>query len=1084
MGSLKPITITCAPRSDVLEGGLSDNHFAAQLDQVVRHPEAYPVYGDPNEFFAITFPTAGLRDLLARTFARISGVKLPGVEHGLIRLETSFGGGKTHGLMAVYHLAKGARPLLIEEFVDPSLLPADCQIAAVVADTLDPVNGLETGGVRSFTLWGEIGAQLGAHAFASLQESDRLRTAPSTTTLAAAIGERPTIIIIDEIAQHLRQLTSSGSEDIRRIAGAVPVFLKNLLELAASNPRVVVVLTLATRRDAFGRETDELTEAIAQSEADARATMEEAGSVVTRFTTGDSIVKPADDSEIAQILKRRLFARIDSQAASDAAAAYQAFYEGLTARGEVLTGGADQAATYGAQISASYPFHPELIRVLDRRLGTIPNFQRARGALKLLAEVVAGIWASDTETEIINVADLDYDRPAVLHDLTIALGRSEFENVAKADFVGAASHAAEVDASRFSGRPPYAARASRTVFTHSLEMVSSAGAGRADVMIGTLAVGDNPDFVSEALGALDQTAWFLDYNGMRWRFSTEPNANNIIAETANNVPNSRVNSELANRVTETFPNDGPVAAVHFPTGPGSIPDSPPKLRLVVMHHDDLTVTSRDAAHPPSRLVDLYDHAGASEGRRRYRNAVAFLVPDADAIESMRDRVRFDLASAAVVNDPDRMRDFTPEVQKKVRAIADAAKLNARVALTRCYRHLYYPSSDKASEYLRHEELAPKAQGDIDRAQTKVVVEQLREVGKVRVQAISTDYLRQRSWPKDATEVTTEAIANSFWEDHGAQIVLDPTLLRDTIRDGVRNGAWVYWDAAAQRAWTAQDPATQVQIGSEFALYSLERAQELGLFGRPVKYDDIAAVLSEPQVTGPVLRIALEEQVGKEPTKTEVLDVLARAADGGDSARVVVVAGVVEAGAKALTPAEIRKVGLDSLTVIKPDEADRLSISRPGAGRSLKPVETTGAIGVAFQSMLDQASDTTGAAGFTVISVTAFSDPAKGIRDLVELSRAVPMLPKFEIAIACDLDIDFAGLTPGVAMKLAGPASQFQKIEDALFALVRKASATAGMLRIDVRFADPTPPTAREIEALRTVLTKLQPGEVRMKGVLA
>lgn len=273
--SLESITETCTPRRDVLGGGLSDNHFAAQLDQVVRNPGAYPVYGDPTEFFALTYPTAGLCDLLTRTFGRLSGAKVPGAEHGLIRSETSFGGGKTHSLIAVYHLATGARPLSIGEFVDPALLPTDCQVAGVVADTLDPVNGLLTNGMQSFTLWGEIGAQLGDEAFVHLQLSDEQRTAPSKTTLDLAIGQRPTVIIIDEIAQYLRQLTSSGNEDVRRMAGAVPVFFKNLLELAAGNPNLVVILTLATRRDAFGKETDELTEAIVAAEADARATLEE-----------------------------------------------------------------------------------------------------------------------------------------------------------------------------------------------------------------------------------------------------------------------------------------------------------------------------------------------------------------------------------------------------------------------------------------------------------------------------------------------------------------------------------------------------------------------------------------------------------------------------------------------------------------------------------------------------------------------------------------------------------------------------------------------------------------------------------------
>jgi predicted AAA+ superfamily ATPase len=144
-----------------LSGRLADSHFAAQLDQVVRNPDAYPIYGDPAEFFALTFPTAGLKRLLARTFGRLSRTNVEGTEHGVIRAETSFGGGKTHSLMAVYHLAKGARPANLTDFLDPAVLPERCRVAAVVADTLDPENGLVTDGIRSYTMWGEIAAQLG-----------------------------------------------------------------------------------------------------------------------------------------------------------------------------------------------------------------------------------------------------------------------------------------------------------------------------------------------------------------------------------------------------------------------------------------------------------------------------------------------------------------------------------------------------------------------------------------------------------------------------------------------------------------------------------------------------------------------------------------------------------------------------------------------------------------------------------------------------------------------------------------------------------------------------------------------------------
>ena len=124
--NLKALRTVCEPREDVVSGGLADNHFAAQLDKVVRDPEHYPVYGDASSFFAQSYPTSGLKTLLTKTFGRATGAKGVAGENGVLRPTTSFGGGKTHGLTAVYHLAKGARPANISEFLNQALLPDGC----------------------------------------------------------------------------------------------------------------------------------------------------------------------------------------------------------------------------------------------------------------------------------------------------------------------------------------------------------------------------------------------------------------------------------------------------------------------------------------------------------------------------------------------------------------------------------------------------------------------------------------------------------------------------------------------------------------------------------------------------------------------------------------------------------------------------------------------------------------------------------------------------------------------------------------------------------------------------------------------
>jgi hypothetical protein len=1074
---LSPITKTCTPREDVLGGGLADNHFAAQLDQVVRNPAGYPVYGDPNAFFAITYPTSGLRQLLTWTFGRISGAHIPGAEHGVIRLATSFGGGKTHGLMAVYHLARSARPNDLADFVDPALVPARCRVAAVVADTLDPENGLLTNGIRTHTLWGELAAQLGPDAYAQLKASDEGRTAPGKTTWESIVGDEPTIFIIDEIAHHLRQLTSSGNPEIRRQAKAIPPFLKSLFELAAGNPKVVVIITLATRADAYGHETEELAQLLDEAQAEFQEALKDAQSVVSRTGT---VIKPAEDAEIVQILKRRLFVSIDSMAASEAASRYRTYYEELSVAGEQLGGGAEAPTTYSELIKASYPFHPELVRVLDKRIGSIGVFNRARGALKLLAEVVNGIWQADGDVDLLNVADIDFSRPAVLSHLTIGIERPDYEPVARVDFVGADSHAARVDATRFAGRVPFATRACTTVFCHSLELLTTAGATRSDYLLGTLRAGDDATVIGEALAEVEKVAWHLAWDGSRWRFLTEPNANAIVAEEMRNVPNSRVISELEELIRKTFPTDGPVKAIFFPSGPGALPDDA-SLRLVILHHDDLAVTGRSASEPPSRLANLLERAGVAEGIRTYRNALVFLLADEDAKDAMRDRVRAALAVDVIVDDPKRIGQFSSEVQKRLRSAHGTAKLESRIAINRCYRHLYSPSGDRSSAYLHHTELPPQQQGEAEKAQTRTILEALRNEGKVRDTKPSTDYLRSKAWPRDGLSVSTKDVAEYFWRDHSTQLLLDPTLLRDAIRDGVKNGAWVYYDTRSTRAWTSDGPPPGIELISEAILYDPAEAQRLGLTKKPLTWDDLDRAFDQ-QATGPQLRAQLELTLGREPDKAELLEVLSRVGEGGKSARVVVVVGPATAGAIPLPAGAVAGSTLDDVVVLRPEAARELGIALPEA--ELRPVEASGIAGVAFQQLIDRIGDVGGAKGIATLSVTAGAEPGEGARDLSLLGKAMPMLPRLSPTVHLDVALEFTGLTPGATIRLSGSAADYQRVEDAVLALAKGASTAAGKLRLDFRWTDPVSVGSDDLSRVRKVLTDLSPGHIILRAELA
>jgi predicted AAA+ superfamily ATPase len=178
--SIPTIFDLCEPRADVRAGTSSESDFAADLSHVIRGAGGPVEYSDPARFFANTYPTRGLRSLLANVCIRLTGKS--GAVAAIFRLDTSFGGGKTHGLIALVHAARGmigvANP---HEFVDPALIPTGkVKVAAFDGENADPANGRRMGeDVLAFTPWGEIAYALGGReGYARLQAPTRKASRP------------------------------------------------------------------------------------------------------------------------------------------------------------------------------------------------------------------------------------------------------------------------------------------------------------------------------------------------------------------------------------------------------------------------------------------------------------------------------------------------------------------------------------------------------------------------------------------------------------------------------------------------------------------------------------------------------------------------------------------------------------------------------------------------------------------------------------------------------------------------------------------------------------------------------------------
>jgi hypothetical protein len=827
---MKTIFELCAPRDDILKGELREELFAARLRDVIEG-SAERIYGDPVLFFENTYPTDGLRTLITEALGRLTGSD-PG-RNALIRLETSFGGGKTHGLIALYHLASGNLPpieylkWLGGEVAFPK--PGEVQVAGVVGSDLDPSVGMDhpKDGIRTKTLWGEIAYQLaGPEGYAIAQENDELLAAPGAALFERLEGlheGKATLIMIDEIARHLRSgaayPTKTGKSTL---AEQTVAFLMSLVEYAASRPNVVVVLTLAGEEDAFAKESASLRQQLAESKA-----------VSARQ---ERVIRPSDEGEMPAIVVHRLFKSIDRKAAKVVVDRYQKYYGELFDRNTDLPPRVIRAE-YGKEFLSSYPFHPELLLTLDRKVSTIPNFHRTRGALRLLARTVRSLWQrKPANTYAIHIHHLDLADSSLVEDLTARLDRPRFKQVIDADIVselaGSRAHAQEIDTDY---PAPYARRLGTTIFLHSLSQAIATGLTQSELNVAVLAPteqgGDDPAVVHRALERLHKKAWFMEYDGHRYRFKTEPSLNKIVEDEKAQVGTTMGKTEIDRRIRKIW-RKGYLAPCYFPDAPADVDDDAGPPKLVILHYDAVSLEASDL-EPPELARRIMRFKGSDESFRQYQNNLVFLVADKDQVDHMVDQSRRYLAIHRILGDSDRLAAFNEEQVKDLRKMAEAAELEVRVAITRAYRYLYYPTADapKSSDFLRRETLPAQDQGEVDQDQTNVVLRVLRALNKVLTtddQILSAQFVRSKSWGRDQTYMSTEELRRTFARGVGLRMLLDVGQLKRTIRNGVENGIWVYYDSREDFAYDADSPMPAYEISEETILYLPEEAQRRGL----------------------------------------------------------------------------------------------------------------------------------------------------------------------------------------------------------------------------------------------------------------
>ncbi|WP_295440516.1 DUF499 domain-containing protein [uncultured Thiodictyon sp.] len=518
--TLPTIFDLCEPRQDVLQGTISESDFAADLAQVLRG-DAPKEYLDPVRFFANTHPTRGLKDLLRNVCLRLTGN--PHQVASIFRLDTNYGGGKTHALIALTHAINGMAGVPnAAEFLDPSLLPTGkVRIAAFDGENADPLNGrpLELD-LRAYTPWGEIAYALaGREGFERVRRSDEEGGAPGAATLQELFGGEPTLILIDELSVYLRKLKVRERE---AAGGQLTAFLTALFKAVESSPNAVVVYTLAIGKG--GKATDAYTDEN-QFIADK---MEEVESISARKAT---LLDPTEEDETVKILRRRLFTRIDDAGAAVVIESYRRLWE--QHRDQLPPAGVGDYRLEA--FAAGYPLHPELIDTLREKMSTLGNFQRVRGMLRLLARSVARVWEQrPADAYAIHLHHLDLGFEPIRQEIVTRLGQRQFVPAIKSDVAAVdgdqSALAQQLDAEHYQGLAPYGSYLGRAILFHTLAFNENLkGATPEELRYSILSPGTDLSFIDDARRRFVQGSAYLDDRpNVPLRFSAEANLTQIL----------------------------------------------------------------------------------------------------------------------------------------------------------------------------------------------------------------------------------------------------------------------------------------------------------------------------------------------------------------------------------------------------------------------------------------------------------------------------------------------------------------------------------------------------------------------------
>lgn len=655
-GQLKPWREVVMPHADVATGDFGQAEFAADLWQV-HIGEGTNEYADPAEFFRRTYVTESLGRLLADALKRITN----NGGDPVVQLQTNFGGGKTHSMLALYHLFSGVGPKdlpgveAVMQLAGVTKLPAAKRVV-LVGNKISPGRPeVKADGIVVHTLWGELAYQLGGkEAYEKIREDDERATNPGDRLRELFNEYGPVLILIDEWVSYARQMHPEKDLPGGNFETHFS-FAQALTEAAKLAKHCFLVISLpASDPSKEGAGAGEDIEVGGQRGKEA---LDRLRNVIGRV---ESSWRPATAEESFEIVRRRLFMPMTS--ADDFTQrdyVVRSFYDNYKAQAAEFPNECAEA-DYEKRMRMAYPIHPEVFDRLYSDWSTLASFQRTRGVLRLMAAVIHSLWIHNDRNPLIMPCHLPIDDSNVRFELTRYLP-DNWTPVVEKDVDGAGSTPLRVDSETPNlGKYQASRRVARTIYLGSAPTHTAANKGIEDrrIKLGCVMPGESAQVFGDALRRLTGKATYLYEDSGRYWYSTQPTVTKVADDRAEDLRRNpdRIAAEIEKRVKAQLRTSGDFSRIHpFPSGTADIVDEL-DARLVVIESSRPHVRDNESAALAFAKDVLRNRGNAP---RIYQNSLAFLAADKTKLEDLQDAVRLYLAWESIVSDKDHL-DLTAQ----------------------------------------------------------------------------------------------------------------------------------------------------------------------------------------------------------------------------------------------------------------------------------------------------------------------------------------------------------------------------------------------------------------------------------------